>query len=93
MTAQAQRIDEGEQQLRCLRQEVTGLSSQSTPRVEQSIPNRDPELAVRLSQLEDGMKAQQRMMKQLKKDNAEDAKEVKQYLDQVHDLHHHPRGS
>ena len=86
LTAQAQRIDEGEQQLRRLRQEVAGLTSQSTPRVEQSVPNRDPELAVRLSQLEEGMKAQQRAMMQLKKDNAEDAKEVKQYLDQVHDL-------
>ena len=32
------------------------------------------------------MKTQQRAMKQLRKDNAEDAKEVKQYLDQVHDL-------
>ena len=41
---------------------------------------------MRLSQLEEGMKIQQRAMKQLKKDNAEDAKEVKQYLDQVHDL-------
>ena len=87
-------FDEGEQQFQRLRQEVAGLMSQSTPRVEQSVPNRDPELAVRLSQLEEGMKAQQRAMKQLKKDNAEDAKEVKQYLDQVHDLsHYNPRGS
>ena len=86
LTTQAQKIDEGEQQLRHLRQEVAALTSQSTPQVEQNVPNRDPELAVRLSQLEEGMKAHQRAMKQLKKDNAEDAKEVKQYLDQVHDL-------
>ena len=86
LTSQAQRIDESEQHLRRLQQEVAGLTCQSTPRAEQSIPNRDPELAIRLSQLEEGMKTQQRAMKQLKKDNAEDAKEVKQYLDQVHDL-------
>ena len=86
LTAQAQRIDEGQQHLRRLQQEVTELTGQSTPRVEQSVPNRDPELAIRLSQLEEGMKAQQKAMKQLVKDNAEDAKDVKQYLDQVHDL-------
>ena len=86
LTAQAQRIDEGQQHLRRLQQEVTELIGQSTPRAEQSVPNRDPELAIRLSQLEEGMKAQQKAMKQLVKDNAEDAKDVKQYLDQVHDL-------
>ena len=54
----------------------------------------DPELAVRLSQLEEGMRAQQRALKQIQKDNVEDAKEVKQYLDQVHDLtDRHPPGS
>ena len=86
LTAQAQRIEDGHQHLRRLQQEVTELSGQSTPRVEQNVPNRDPELAIRLSQLEEGMKAQQRTMKQIVKDNAEDAKDVKQYLDQVHDL-------
>ena len=86
LTAQAQRIDDGQQHLRRLQHEVTELIGQSTPRVEQSVPNRDPELAIRLSQLEEGMKAQQKAMKQIVKDNAEDAKDVKQYLDQVHDL-------
>ena len=87
MAAQAERIDEGEHQLRRFRKEVADLSSQSVPRVDEGhVPNRDPELAVRLSQLEDGMKAQQRALRQIQKDNAEDAKEVKQYLDQVHDL-------
>ena len=86
LTTQAQRLDESEQHLRRLQQEVAGLTGESTPRVEQGIPNRDPELAIRLSQLEEGLKTQQRAMKQLKRDNAEDAKEVKQYLDQVHDL-------
>ena len=86
LTAQAQRIEDGQQHLRRLQQEVTELIGQSTPRVEQNVPNRDPELAIRLSQLEEGMKAQQRTMKQMVKDNAEDAKDVKQYLDQVHDL-------
>ena len=86
LAAQAQRIEDGHQHLRRLQQEVSELSGQSTPRVEQNVPNRDPELAIRLSQLEEGMKAQQRTMKQIVKDNAEDAKDVKQYLDQVHDL-------
>ena len=86
LTTQAQRIDESEQHLRRLQQEVTDLTSRSTPRAEHSVPNRDPELAVRLSQLEEGMKTQQRTMKQLIRDNVEDAKEVKLYLDQVHDL-------
>ena len=86
LSTQAQRIDESEQQLRRLQQEVTDLTSRSTPRAEHSVPNRDPELAVRLSQLEEGMKTQQRTMKQLIRDNVEDAKEVKLYLDQVHDL-------
>ena len=86
LTAQAQRIEDGQQHLRRLQQEVTELIGQSTPRVEQNVPNRDPELAIRLSQLEEGMKAQQKTMKQIVKDNAEDAQDVKQYLDQVHDL-------
>ena len=86
LTAQAQRIEDGQQHLRRLQQEVTELVGQSPPRVEQNVPNRDPELAIRLSQLEEGMKAQQKTMKQIVKDNAEDAKDVKQYLDQVHDL-------
>ena len=86
LAAQAQQIDDGQQHLRRLQHEVAELNGQSTPRVEQNVPNRDPELAIRLSQLEEGMKAQQRAMKQLVKDNAEDAKGVKQYLDQVHDL-------
>ena len=86
LTDQAQRIDEGQHHLRRLQQEVTALQGQSTPRVEHSVPNRDPELAVRLSQLEEGLKTQQRAMKQLQKDNVADAKEVKEYLDQVHDL-------
>ena len=84
MAVQAERIDEGELQLS---EEVAALSSQSVPRVDEgNAPNRDPELAVRLSQLEEGMRAQQRALKQIQKDNVEDAKEVKQYLDQVHDL-------
>ena len=70
-----------------LRKEVADLTSQTIPRVEdRNIPNRDPELAVRLSQLEEGMKTQHRALRQLQQDNVEDAKEVKQYLDQVHDL-------
>ena len=61
MAAQARRIEEGEQQLRRLRKEMAELTSQNAPRVEDNIvPNRDPELAVRLSQLEEGMKNQQR---------------------------------
>ena len=87
MAAQAERIDEGEHQLRRLRKEVADLSSQSVPRMEEgNVPNRDPELAVCLSQLKEGMRAQQRALRQIQKDNTEDAKEVKQYLDQVHDL-------
>ena len=53
---------------------------------EGNVPNRDPELAVRLSQLEEGLRAQQRVVKQMQKDSVDDAKEVKQYLDQIHDL-------
>ena len=87
MAAQTERIDEGELQLRRLREEVAALSSQSAPRMDESqVPNRDPELAVRLSQLEEGLRAQQRVVKQMQKDSVEDAKEVKQYLDQIHDL-------
>ena len=86
LKAQAQRIDYGQQHLRRLQREVSELTGQSTPRAEQRVQNRDPELAIRLSQLEEDMKAQQKIMKQLVKDNAEDAKDVKQYLDQVHDL-------
>ena len=86
LATQAQQIDEGQQHLRRLQQELTALQGQSAPRVENQVPNRDPELAVRLSQLEEGLKTQQKSMKQFVKDNAEDAKDVKQYLDQVHDL-------
>ena len=65
MAAQVGRIDEGEQQLRRLRKEVAELTSQTTPRVEDhNIPNGDPELAIRLSQLEEGMKTQQRALRQ-----------------------------
>ena len=87
MAAQVERISEGERQLRLLREEVDALPRQAVPRRDEGeVPNRDPELAVRLSQLEEGMKAQQRALKQIQKDSVEDAKEVKQYLDQVHDL-------
>ena len=87
MASQAGRIDEGEQQLKSLQKEVAELRSQLTPRVEDSnVPNRDPELAIRLSRLEEGMKAQQRALRQLQQDTVEDAKTVKQYLDQVHDM-------
>ena len=86
LTSQAQRIEESDRHLRRIQQEVEALTRQSTPRVEQNAPNRDPELAIRLSQLEEGLKTQQKAMKQLQKDNVEDAKEVKEYLDQVHDL-------
>ena len=87
MAVQAGRISEGEIQLRRLREEVAALSSQSVSRMDEgNVPNRDPELAVRLSQLEEGLRAQQRVLKQMQKDCVEDAKEVKQYLDQIHDL-------
>ena len=47
MAAQVERIDEGERQLRRLREEVTALCSQSAPRMDEgNVPNRDPELAV-----------------------------------------------
>ena len=87
MAAQAERIDEGERQLRQLREEMAALPRHSVPRMDEgNVPNRDPELAVRLSQLEEGLKTHQRALKQFQKDSFEDAKEVKQYLDQVHDL-------
>ena len=87
MAAQSERIDEGELQLRRLREEVAALFSQSVPQMDEgNVPNRDPELAVRLSQLEEGLRTQQRVLRQIQKDSVEDAKEVKQYLDQVHDL-------
>ena len=86
-TAQADRIKEGELQLRRIREEVAAMASQSVPRKDESnVPNRGPELAVRLSQLEEGLRAQQRVLKQMQKDSVDDAKEVKQYLDQIHDL-------
>ena len=73
--------------LKSLQKEVAELRSQLTPRVEDSnVPNRDPELAIRLPRLEEGMKAQQRALRQLQQDTVEDAKTVKQYLDQVHDM-------
>ena len=78
MAVQAERISEGELQLRRLREEVAALSSRSGD--EGNVPNRDPELAVRLSQLEEGLRAQQRVVKQMQKDSVDDAKEVKQYL-------------
>ena len=87
MAAQADRIKEGELQLRRIREEVAAMASQSIPRMDESnVPNRGPELAVRLSQLEEGLRAQQRVVKQMQKDSVHDAKEVKQYLDQIHDL-------
>ena len=70
MAAQAGRIEEGEQQLRRLRKEMAELTSQNAPRVEDNVvPNRDPELAIRLSQLEEGMKNQQRALRQLQQDS------------------------
>ena len=87
MAAQAERIDEGERQLRQLREEMAALPRHSVPRVDEgNVPNRDPELAVRLSHLEEGMTAHQRALKQFQQDSFEDAKQVKQYLDQVHEL-------
>ena len=53
---------------------------------EGSTSNRDPELAIRLSQLEDGLKSQQRAFEQLQEDNIEDARSIKRYLDQVHEM-------
>ena len=87
MAAQERKIEEGEQQLRRLRREMAELSSQNTPRAEDSIvPSQDPELAIRLSQLVEGMKDQKRALEQLQEDSIEDARSIKRYLDQVHDL-------
>ena len=87
MTAQERKIDESEQQLRRLQREVGELSNQNTPRAENSVvPNRDPELAIRLSQLEEGLRNQKRALEQLQEDSVEDARSIKRYLDQVHDL-------
>ena len=87
LTGQERRIKDGESQLRRLQEEVVELSSWRGLRVaEESASNRDPELAIRLSQLEDGLKSQQRALEQLREDNVEDARAIERYLDQVHDL-------
>ena len=73
--------------VRRLQEEVVELSHRRGPRVgEESASNRDPELAIRLSQLEDGLKSQQRAFEQLQEDTVEDARSIKGYLDQVHDM-------
>ena len=75
LTAQERKIEEGEQQLGRLRREMTELSRQNHPRAgDGTVPNRDPELAIRLSQLEEGMIKRGRWS-------------IKHYLsDQVHDM-------
>ena len=84
---QAVRIETGERRMARLQDEVVGLTGQHEPRAgEDRVPNRDPELAIRLSQLEDGLKSQQKALAQLREDSTEDARSIKQYLDQVHDL-------
>ena len=84
---QAVRIETGERRMIRLQEEVAGLVGRHDPCAgEECVPNRDPELAIRLSQLEDGLESHQRALAQLREDNTEDARSIKQYLDQVHDL-------
>ena len=84
---QAVRIETGERRMARLQEEVVGLIGQHEPRAgKERVPNRDPALAIRLSQLEDGLKNQQRALAQLREDTTEDARSIKHYLDQVHDL-------
>ena len=61
LAEQAVRIETGERRMARLQDEVVGLTGQHEPRAgEDRVPNRDPELAVRHSQLEDGLKSQQK---------------------------------
>ena len=56
LIGQEKRIKDGESHLRHLQDEAVELSQRRGPRVgEESASNRDPELAIRLSQLEDGL--------------------------------------
>ena len=87
LAGQDRRIQDGEVQLRHLQGEVAELSQRQTPQVgEGSSSNRGPELAIRLAQLEDGLKSQQRAFEQFQEDSVEDARSVKRYLDQVHEM-------
>ena len=87
LVAQEKKIHDGEVRLRRLQGEVAELTRQRDLRVSgKASSSVDPELAVRLTQLEEGFRNQQRAFEQLQEDNVEDARSIKRCLDQVREM-------
>ena len=73
--------------MRRLQGGIAELTRLQNLRVKEEPPSSgSPEVTRRLVQLEEGLRNQQRAYDQLREDNVEDARSIKGYLDQVHEM-------
>ena len=73
--------------MRRLQEEITEVTRMQNLRVKEEAPSSaSPEVTQRLIQLEDELRNQQRAHDRLREDNVEDARAIKGYLDQVHEM-------
>ena len=85
--AEEMKIHDGEVHFRHLQGEVAEVTRHRDLRASgEASSSVNPELAVRVAQLKEGLRCQQRAFKQLQEDNVEDARSIKRYLDQVHEM-------